>query len=240
VPASPEQARRWARRALRGRHGVSRAVIARESVPALHGKTWAPGFVAEFFSRKPWYRPNEAYDFEDLSDDQQGAWEILDSLIVAVRDGTDLAPQVEEEAPRVAQAAPAQRPAEAGAPSAPPSRRQAEPETSPEPAASARDAVSTTAAEAGPVVPWLQNPAQARIFVFKERARGFDRSRVLLAIATIEARHGKPFDGDPRLAEYFGATRWYRPRADYGPEQLSIPARESITLLRNAFDTRTY
>lgn len=239
VPNSPERARRWARRALRGGHGLSRAVIARESVPALHGKTWAPGFVAEFFSQTPWYRPNPDYDFDDLSPDEQAAWGILDSLIGAVRDGTALAPDEPEPVPQIAQRLPVRT--QAGDPEPPPAPAVPTPEVEPAPPAPrAADALRAAPGDDGPAVPWLQNPAQARIFVFKEKARGLETARVALAIATIEARHGRPFDESPELREYFDGTDWYRPQADYGPERLSIPARESITLLRNALDTRTY
>jgi len=236
VPASPERAHRWARRALRGGHGVSRAVLARESVAALHGKTWAPGFVAEFFSRKPWYRADPGYDFEDLSGPEQAAWKVLDSLIVAVRDGSELAPEQPAAPERIASRQPAaRRGVKTVTPGAPTPVTPAAPPSQDEPPAGA-----AAPKPSGSPVPWLQNPAQARIFMFKERARGLDRSRIALAIATIEARHGKPFEKQPAHAEFFEQQAWYRPHGDYGPEQLSIPARESITLLHNALDAQTY
>lgn len=249
VPADPELARRWARRALRGGHGVSRAVLARESVPALHGKTWAPGYVAEFFRTKEWYSPRADFSMEDLSGDERAAYERLDELVQALQGGRALEPEqllaqaepppARSPSPQPAGRAPREEPRPGTRSQAQAPGPEGETATPAAPTAPASTREAPRPASLGDV-PWLQNPAQARIFLFREKAKGLDGARVRLAIATIEARHGKPFDGEPAYREHFEAQGWYRPQGDYGPERLSIPARESITLLRAALESRTW
>ena len=52
-----------------------------------------------------------------------------------------------------------------------------------------------------------------------------------ILIAEIEAIHGKRFDDEPWLQEYFEERYWYEPRKDYSPSELSDVERSNLDVI---------
>ncbi|HEX3557809.1 MAG TPA: YARHG domain-containing protein [Pyrinomonadaceae bacterium] len=52
--------------------------------------------------------------------------------------------------------------------------------------------------------------------------------------AEVEAIHGKSFDGEPWLQQYFEDRYWYRPDAAYDPHHLSATERHNLTAIEAA------
>lgn len=53
-------------------------------------------------------------------------------------------------------------------------------------------------------------------------------------VAEVEAIHGKRFDDEPWLQQYFEERYWYEPNATYDPKKLSMIERKNITVLSDA------
>jgi len=53
-------------------------------------------------------------------------------------------------------------------------------------------------------------------------------------LAEVEAIHGKRFDDDPWLQQYFEDRYWYSPSAKYDPKQLSAIERKNLEILSGA------
>ena len=54
---------------------------------------------------------------------------------------------------------------------------------------------------------------------------------------SVYARHGRMFDS-PELQRYFDSRPWYRPRSDYGEEQLTETDRANIKLIQTVENSR--
>lgn len=238
VPDTPAEARRAVLRVLRRGPSLSRLVLLRESVAALHGKQWAPGYVAEFFSRKPWYEPRPDFDLSHLSAAERQAWEVLDEHVrqVAADVGAIGLVEAPEDAPTVSAGMPATE-----APIGPRVRVE------PAPPLAAADPPPTRVAVASPAerrravltaigdVPWLRDADSARVFLLRERsAGGPDPERLRAAMALTEARSGRPFRQRPELRAFFDETPWYQPDDRWTRSALSHGSREALTLLGNA------
>lgn len=52
--------------------------------------------------------------------------------------------------------------------------------------------------------------------------------------AEVEAIHGKRFDGDPWMQQYFEERYWYSPNDRYDPKQLSVNERRNLEVLSGA------
>ncbi|MEM7245218.1 MAG: hypothetical protein AAF533_07725 [Acidobacteriota bacterium] len=255
VPDTPSQARRWVDRAVRQGHGLSRAILAREAIPALHGKTWAPGYVAEFFADRSWYRPNPGFDWSALSKDQQEAARLLAARVRELAEERDLGVETWE-APISEPVAPVQvargEDEVARRPAAPSRTTRGRSTGGPrvdvealrepmveEGAPSSTDETDEIAEPAPRVaalgdVPWLRNAPMTRVFLARERAGGFDPTRLRMAMAIIRARSGDPFATRPDLRALFEGQDWYVATDSYDERQLASVARESLTLLGNA------
>jgi hypothetical protein len=258
VPRDARAARRWVSRALREGHGLSRAVLARESVLALHGKSWEPGYVSDFFSRQTWYRPDPSFSMDALPAGERAAFEVLAEHVaalmapgalesVALSSARHSEPAPTREPARTAPPAGADvesvesrqqdfaLPAEPAPPAAgAPAARAEAPFPAPATPPSAPAAPERPHAEPTGRVPLLLTAPEARLFLAREAARGpLERRRIDEAIALIEARFGKPAE-DEAVATRLAFEPWYRARSDYAPELLSQGAREAITLLRRA------
>jgi hypothetical protein len=52
-------------------------------------------------------------------------------------------------------------------------------------------------------------------------------------LAEVEAIHGKRFDDNPWLQQYFDERYWYRPSDKYDPKRLSVNERKNLEILSN-------
>jgi hypothetical protein len=221
----------------------------------MHGKTWAPGYVADFFAAVPWYIPDPAYAREALSDDEEQALAVLEEHVTTLLQPgfTEYAGTLaEREAASATTPAPAKSEHASSAPSGtrrgPDEREATKPGTATTPDDRERLPASGTtgttasvampAAPQGPPVGHLRTAPEARLFLARETSRGpIAPARIREAILLVEAHEGRPFDDAPQLRQRFEGESWYHPRQDFGPDTLSLQAREVLTLLRRALET---